>query len=46
VAKGNCKWDKSCGGECYRVTVPKCSGGEGTAEPDVRTLNVNVIGCD
>jgi hypothetical protein len=28
------------------VTVPKCSGGDSTAEPDVGTLKVNVGGCD
>jgi hypothetical protein len=28
------------------VTVPKCGRGKGTAEPDVRTLKVNVRGCD
>jgi hypothetical protein len=33
VAKGNYKWDNSC-------------GGEGTAEPNVRTVKVNVRGCD
>jgi hypothetical protein len=32
--------------ECYWVTVPKCSRREGTAEPDVRILKVNVRGCD
>jgi hypothetical protein len=28
------------------VTVPKCSGGDSTVEPDVGTLKVNVRGCD
>jgi hypothetical protein len=28
------------------VTTHKCARGEGTADPDVRTLKVNVIGCD
>jgi hypothetical protein len=46
VANGNYEWEKSCGGECYRVTVSKCGRGKGTAEPDVRTLKVNVRGYD
>jgi hypothetical protein len=28
------------------VTVPKCSGGDSTTEPDVRILQENVRGCD
>jgi hypothetical protein len=28
------------------VTVPKCSGGDSTAEPDIGILKVNVGGCD
>jgi hypothetical protein len=46
VAKGNYEWDNSCGGECYYVIVPKCSRGDGTTEPDVRTLKVKFKGCD
>jgi hypothetical protein len=34
------------GGECYQVTIPNCSRGDGTAELDVRNLKVNVRGCD
>jgi hypothetical protein len=28
------------------VTVPKCSIGDGTTEPNVGTLKVNIEGCD
>jgi hypothetical protein len=28
------------------VTIPKCSRGKGTIEPDVRTLKVNARGYD
>ena len=45
-AKGDYEWDNSCGEECYRVIVPKCSGSDNAAEPDVRILKANVEGCD
>ena len=28
------------------MTIPKCGRGEYTAEPNVRTLKVNVRGCE
>jgi hypothetical protein len=46
VPRGDYEWDNSCGGECYRVTVPKCSGGDSTAEPDIGILEENIRGCD
>jgi hypothetical protein len=46
MAKGSYEWDNSCGGECYQVTVPKCSRGDDTADVDVRTLKVDAGGCD
>jgi hypothetical protein len=46
VVKGDYEWEKSCGEECYRLTVPKCRRGDGTTELDVGTLKENVKGCD
>jgi hypothetical protein len=44
--KGNYEWDNSSGGECYRMTVPKCGRGDDTAESNVGILKINVRGCD
>jgi hypothetical protein len=45
-ARGDYNWDNSCGRECYRLTVLKCSGGVSTADLDGGTLEENIGGCD